>query len=206
MFKAKDPSEEWTVDPALALKEKGKEVVFSRKGAEGKGTPATINHGNIPPQIDVTAGGVTMDHAVQTTVLSLAGLRRLRFVSDVQGNPIPDDARGEAELAARTALAALALAGVVYQRDEGHDLRSRSLLVPTEPFRFELLSRDGSEPRAFTLDRTGAAALLGQAMEAARAHGLGWDRVPVTLKPAPKLASLVRKSRELRAHGESEDE
>ena len=44
----------------------------------GKGTPAAINYGNIPPSIDGKAGGITMSHALHTVVLSLAGLRRLR--------------------------------------------------------------------------------------------------------------------------------
>lgn len=205
VYKAKDPAEEWTTDPSLALQEKGKPVLFSRKGAEGKGTPATINHGNIPPQIDTLAGGITMDHAVQTTVLSLAGLRRLRFVTDMRGTLIPEARRADAELAARTALAALALAAIVYQRDEGHDLRSRSLLVATEPLKLELLARDGSKPAELTLDRAGAASLLREAAAAAEAHGLAWSRGPVTLQPAPKLASLVRSSRQLRVQGEAEE-
>jgi CRISPR-associated protein Csb1 len=145
-----------------------------------------------------------MSHARHSVVLSLAGLRRLRFTTDVRGEVIPDDRRDGAEIAARTALAALALAGVVYQREQGYDLRSRSLLVPTEPLAFELLSANGGEPQRFTLDRASAAALVTAAAGAAAEFGLGWEAEPIRLQPTPKLAHLVRKSRELTAAGEAE--
>jgi CRISPR-associated protein Csb1 len=201
----KDPTQEWTVDAAEARVDKGKPVEFSRKGAEGKGNPSAINHGNIPPAIDGEAGGVTMAYAVQTTVLSLAGLRRLRFVSTVDGTAIPSERRDAAETAARTALAALALAAVVYQRDNDYDLRSRSLLVAKGSLVFEMIGRDGGEATSFALDRASASELLAQAEERARAAGLGWERGPVELKPSKKLADLIRQSRRLRQAGDTED-
>ncbi|WP_437571108.1 type I-G CRISPR-associated RAMP protein Csb1/Cas7g [Sorangium sp. So ce542] len=207
VFKHKDPSQDWTVDPKQAKLVNGKPVEFSRSGGEGKkGTPSAINHGNIPPSINAAAGGVTMSHAVQTTVLSLGALRRLRFQTACSGKRIPPELRDAAEMAARTALAALALAAVVYQRDQGYDLRSRSTLIAKEPLVFEFVGRDGNEPLRFSLSRTAAAALLKGAEQKARKLGLGWDPKPITLTPAPKLASLIRKSRELAASGAAEDE
>jgi len=49
------------------------------KDAKAKGavSPAEVNHGNIPPSL--SDGGVTIEHALQTTVISLPALRRLRF-------------------------------------------------------------------------------------------------------------------------------
>ncbi|WP_437938409.1 type I-G CRISPR-associated RAMP protein Csb1/Cas7g [Sorangium sp. So ce341] len=207
VFKHKDPSQDWTVDPKEAELAKGKPVEFSRSGGDGKkGSPSAINHGNIPPSIDAAAGGVTMSHAVQTTVLSLGALRRLRFQTACSGERLPAEQRDAAETAARTALAALALAAVVYQRDQGYDLRSRSTLVAKEPLVFELVGRDGGEPERFSLSRAEASALLKGAEQKARKLGLGWDAKPITLTPAPKLAGLIRKSRELAASGEAEDE
>ncbi|WP_437307404.1 type I-G CRISPR-associated RAMP protein Csb1/Cas7g [Sorangium sp. So ce388] len=207
VFKHKDPSQDWTVDPKEAELAKGKPIEFSRSGGDGKkGSPSAINHGNIPPSIDAAAGGVTMSHAVQTTVLSLGALRRLRFQTACSGERLPADQRDAAEAAARTALAALALAAIVYQRDQGYDLRSRSTLVAKEPLVFELVGRDGGEPERFSLSRAEAAALLKGAEQKARQLGLGWDPKPITLTPAPKLAGLIRKSRELAASGEAEDE
>ncbi len=208
VYKHKDPSQEWTVDPKEAEQAKGKPVEFSRSGSgDGKkGSPSAINHGNIPPSIDAEAGGVTMSHAVQTTVLSLAGLRRLRFQTSCSGERIPAEARDEAELAARTALAALALAAMVYQRENDYDLRSRSILVAKGPLVLELVGRDGGEPTRFSLTKAEAAALVGAAEKKARALGLGWDAKPILLAPAPKLAGLIRKSREVAASGEAEGE
>ncbi len=205
IYKAKDDAEEWTVDSNAAEQVKGKPVEFSRSGGDGKkGSPSAINHGNIPPSIDATAGGVTISHAVQTTVLSLAGLRRLRFQQTCSGEAIPSEKRDAAESAARAALAALALTAIVYQRENDYDLRSRSILVAKEAFSFEVVGRDGSEPRRFTLTKSEAAALLKAAEQKARTFGLGWDSNPVTLTPAPKLAGLIRKSRELSSLGEPE--
>ncbi len=205
VFKKKDSVDDWTTDRKLAAMDGKKEVQFGRTKGE-KGSPAAINHGNIPPTIDDEAGGVTLDHAIQTTVLSLAALRRLRFVNACSGEAIPDGKRGEAEVAARTALAALALAGIVYQRENDFDLRSRSLLIAKNPLTFEFLTRDGSPPQSFTLDPAGAAKLLEEAEKEARKFSMGWDAEPVTLKPKPELCDLIRKSRELKKAGEDAEE
>lgn len=203
VFEAKGDATDWTSIESEAAIEKGKPKLFSRKGAGDKGAPAAINHGNIPPSIDYEAGGVTMSHAVHTAVLSLAGLRRLRFQRRTDGTLIPVAERDRAEAAARTALAALALAGVVYQRGNGYDLRSRSLLVASESLMFELLQRDGGELRLVVVDDP--AALLREAAAAAAAHGLAWESQPVKLKPTPKLAHLIRESRKLKIAGEGGD-
>lgn len=203
VYESKEAGEWTSLDDEAAL-EKGKPKLFSRKGQGDKGSPASINHGNIPPSIDAEGGGITMAYASQTVVLSLAGLRRLRFQQRADGSKILPGQRDKAEVAARTALAALAIAGIVYQRENGYDLRSRSLLVPAEPLVFEVLNGAGEPPMRFTLDRQGVAALLAQAGEAAAAVGLGWDPAPVTLKPTPKLAHLVAKSRQMTAAGEGE--
>lgn len=200
IYELKSDPTDWTSIDSEAATVKGQPKPFSRKGAADKGSPATINHGNIPPSIDSEAGGVTLTYAVHTVVLSLAGLRRLRFQTRADGSAIPAEKRREAEGAARTALAALALAGVVYQRDNGYDLRSRSLLVPSEPLVFELLGRDGEVTRFQVED---AAALLSEAATAAGEQGLGWEREPLVLRPTPKLAHLIAKSRELAAAGEA---
>lgn len=207
VYKHKDPAQDWTVDPKEAELKGKAPVEFSRSGGDGKkGSPSAINHGNIPPSIDAEAGGVTMRHAVQTTVISLAGLRRLRFQTTCGGERIAEGARDAAEQAARVALGALALAAIVYQRENDYDLRSRSILVAKGPLTLEIVGRDGGEPERFTLTRQEAAKLLAEAEQGAREHGLGWDRGPVTLAPAPKLAGLIRRSRELAASGEAEGE
>lgn len=192
-----DDRREWTIEDSAAEKKGGKPVPFSRKAADGKGNPSAINHSNVAPSIDTTAGGVTFAYAQQTTVLSLPALRRLRFPTNTAGDRPEGPARLRAEEAARTALAALALAAMAELRDQGFDLRSRASLWPEGPATLELLSADGGAPRRYRLDARDAARLLADAQTRAAEHGFVWQREPMRLKPAPKLADLIRKSREL---------
>jgi len=204
VYKAKGGDDDWTANPSEALVEKGKPVELG--AGKKKGTPAALNHGNIPPSIDREAGGVTMAYAVQTVVLSLAGLRRLRFTTTVTGSSVPEDKRRDAEVAARTALSALALSAIVYQRENDYDLRSRSLLIAKEPLVFQLLGRDGGEAVKFQLDRATAARLLTDAHARAADQGFGWERGPVELTPSKKLADLIRQSRAVKETESAETE
>lgn len=202
-----DPSD-WTASVEEAQKDKKDEpVLFNRSGAEGKGNPSAVNHSNVAPNKDDTAGGVTFDHALQTTVLSLPALRRLRFPVKVDGCAVAPDRRLAAENGARTALAALALAAVALQRERGYDLRSRSLLVPeaASPLAFEFIPSEGGEAQSYALTAADALALFRAAHEQAREFGFSWERQPLKLKPMPKLVSLIRESRKLTARGEAED-
>lgn len=206
VYHRKGDHDDWTIHEGEAETQKSKPVPFSRKGTEGKGKPSAINHGNVAPSIDTKAGGVTLDYAEQVTVLSLPALRRLRFNTDVEGNKLEGAARKQGQQAARTALAALGIAAMVYQREEGYDLRSRALLVPEGPLVLELVPGDGGEPQRFSVSREGAQQILAAAHEAAITHGFGWERVPLSLKPAPKLAELIRESRKLAGDGEGDED
>lgn len=198
LFEHVDPAQAWTLDPAEAARDKdGKNPSkFNRSGEGDAGTPSKANHGNIAPSIDTKSGGVTISYAMQTTVLSFAALRRLRFPTDATGQPIPADRRRQAELAARTAVAALGVAAIAYQVEQDLDLRSRCLLVPSEPLKVELLTRDGSEPSVVDLDAASAAELVADAAAALEAAGLPWANEEIRLVPSPKLAELVRRSRD----------
>lgn len=173
-------------------------------GKDGK--PSEANHGNIAPSIsdmardplDSTgesrihlAGGVTMDHAVQTVVLSFPALRRLRF-------PLTPTERADPKVndAARTALAALAICGSVLASERGLDLRSRCLLQPVEPLRWELLGAPGEQPVEYEINSDEAIALVNDAFAAAKKAGLDWREDPLTLKPSEKLVTLVRNSQQ----------
>ena len=198
IYKHADPDQDWTLHPDEAEKDsKGQPILFRRGSGQSDedGRPSMINHGNVTPGIDTRAGGVTISKATQTTVLSLAALRRIRFVHDRDGAPL-DGRRRDAEVAARTALAALGLAALMYGYEQDYDLRSRCLLVPTAPPELELLRRDGSKD-TLELDRERSAALVAAAAEAAAAAGLAWHEEDIALEPAPKLVELVRRSRHL---------
>lgn len=166
------------------------------KGAEN---PSAINHSNViagikvgGKRISVWEQGVTCDHAQQTLVITLAGLRRLRFGGDA--------ARDHA---ARTYLAALGLAAALEADLQGHALRSRCDLVCDGVAPLELIGFDGSSA-TLRLDPTGAARLHEQAFDAARAAGFALDPAPVTLTPQPKLVELVRRSQAKALNDEAE--
>lgn len=184
VYKHSDPRESWTLDPDEAVVDKGKP-----KTAGSDGRPSEINHGNIAPSIDAQSGGVTISEARQTTVISLAALRRLRF----------SDHSREAEVAARTAVAALGVAAIAFGYEADHDLRSRCLLVPEHAPVLEMVGRDGSTPEPINVDRESAAQVLSQAAAQAVEADVGWEDTEIALRPAPKLIELLRRSREVSA-------
>ncbi|MCK6529495.1 type I-U CRISPR-associated RAMP protein Csb1/Cas7u [Myxococcota bacterium] len=180
----------WTLDPALAARDK--------KGEPVKLKPSDVNHGNVTPDIvrdghkEPIAGGITMLHAQQTVVLSLAGLRKLRFPS--AGASV--EARVSRARAAWTALGALALAAVVHQHSDGFDLRSRCALVPEAAPVFEEVLPDGAV-RGFTLTPDEANSLLARAAEVLGRVGLPWRGEEIVLEPNPDLVTLLQRGRAL---------
>lgn len=177
IYEHADPAQVWTVNEDEAAKEKGKPKIIGR--------PSEINHGNIAPSIDSLSGGVTISEAVQTTVISLAALRKLRFGGR-------DRAK---EAAAQTAIAALGVAAISYLYEHDYDLRSRCLLVPTETQTLELVARDGSAPAVVDINRSVASDILKRAAEEAAKAGIGWETSEIRLEPSPKLIELLAKSR-----------
>jgi CRISPR-associated protein Csb1 len=149
------------------------------KGAK-KVRPSEINHGNIRPSVDPI--GVTCDHAEQTAVITLAGLRRLRF-----GN---DDARNTA---ARAYLAALGLVVLAEADRQGYALRSRCDLVCDGKAPLELVAFDGSTTE-IALDPDAAVRLHEEAFTKVRAADFKLDAKPVRLVPQDKLVEIVRRS------------
>ena len=205
VYHHRDNRDDYTIDPDKAAKKKNKPELFSRKGAEGKGKPSAINHSNVAPSIDKLAGGVTCDYILQTTVLSVPALRRLRFPRNGAGQALTGEVRRHAEQAARTALAALGLAAISLLRDEGFDLRSRCMLVPDTGLRIEAIPADGGHGAAYDVASDEAVALVKAAAGAAAEHGFEWVREPTRLVPSQKLGDLIAQSRRLAAAGESED-
>ena len=178
----------WTLSEADAKKDKSKAV---KVGKDGK--PSEINHGNVTPTI--ADGSVTFTHALQTTVISLPTLRRLRFPLGTDKSP---EQQAAANLAARTALAAIGLAAATLAREQGADLRSRCQLFPTAPYSWELLDQPGAEPTRFNLTGVEACTLLKSAILAAKDAGLPWEGT-IELRPSDDLLELVRRSQHLAA-------
>lgn len=183
---------DWTLDPANARQEKKNPVMLGRDGR-----PSEANHGDVVPSLSARdretgkylAGGVTIDHAEQTIVLSLPALRRLRFPVDGKSHP-------KADVAARTVLAALGLCAAVLADEAGLDLRSRCLLYPEQDLTWKLLDRKADETE-FTLTPEDAVKLLADAVRAAKDAGLPWREEPLVLTPSDQLVKLVVKSQQL---------
>ena len=207
---------------------KGQDVLYdpaSKKDVPDQGRPSVINHGNVTPDYDYARnnnnqiqyetrmdergqevrvrprilGGFTISKAAQTTTLSLAVLRRLRFPLDGGA-----DSNRDVDLAARTALAALGLAAGALARNDV-DLRSRCHLFAEGSSVWQLLDRPGEAPTEFAIGPDTALGLLNDAIEAAREVGLPWDGV-IELSPSAELTELVRRSQELASEGASEQD
>ena len=190
-FNSANPDEVWTLDPAGAETDKKGKQVFASRGSESgqAGQPSKINHGNVAPSIDAQAGGVTISRALQTTVISLAALRRLRFKGVDR----------EAATAARTAVAALGVVAIAYQHEVDFDLRSRCLLLPAHLPRLELLKRDGSSGEVVEVSRSTAARILEESASHAQSAGIPWSLDEIRLEPAPKLLELIARSHKVSA-------
>lgn len=182
LYQKKDGS--WTLDEKQAVRDKKGAVKLSKDGK-----PSEANHGNVTPTI--SAGGVTIGKALQTTVLSLPALRRLRFPV---GNEKWDSGM---DTVAQTVLAALALCAATLSRELGCDLRSRCHLHAVSAFTWELLDKPGEQPVSFDLSGERAVDILVCAVEDAKKAGLSWMDKELVLKPSPELVALVKKSQEL---------
>ena len=136
----------------------------------------------------VCPGGVTIDHAEQTIVLSLPALRRLRFPSN-------GGASAEMDNAARTVLAALGLCAAALADKAGLDLRSRCLLYPEQDLVWTLLDRKADQD--FSLSAENSVTLFNEAVAAAKGAGLPWREEPLVLQPSDELVKLVVKSQRL---------
>ena len=214
------------VDEIIDGKPTGKKLLYKRnkKGQDvfhdpkeekypNQGRPSEANLGNVTPDIDyrrnqnnvlikddfgkpIPVGGVTIDYAEQTTVISLPALRRLHFTENNESG---------GDNAGRTVLAALGLCAATLANDAGLDLRSRCLLYTKQVPTWTLLDCN-SDDMAFSIKN--AISLLKEAVNAAKNKNLEWKTEPINLKPSPGLIQLIVKSQRLAAKqvGDAEEE
>lgn len=211
------PDGRWTLDESKAVVEKGKPL---KLGKDGKVSEANL--GNVTPAFSkyakgaegfdpltsgpvsvggIAPGGITIEYAEQITTLSLICLRRLRF-------PLSDSRSSQpgVDTAGRGVLAALGLYAAARAFESGMGLRSRCLLWPDAPMKWELLAAPGKPPETFVLDSGNARKLLAEAIADAEHVGLAWQTERVTLKPSAELVKLIRLSQQQAAkYGTEED-
>ena len=212
-----DKAEKEKGKPVLFRLRQGRKVTHdphSERDIPDQGRPSVINHGNVTPDYDFARnnrqiiydteydehgnevrvprilGGFAISKAIQTTVLSLSALRRLRFPLNGAA-----DSKKDVDLAARTTLAALGIAAGSLARNDG-DLRSRCQLFAVQAPVWELLDRPGETPKQFECDSETALSILREAITEARELGLPWEG-EIALTPSPELVELVRRSQEL---------
>lgn len=160
--------------------------------------PSEFGFGSVP-STDVPRGAV-ISGAVQTSVLSCAGLRALSF-------PAGDGtAHAERDQAARAVLAALALYGFVAQSEAGYLLRSRCELVPEEDGCLESIGRTLKDSKRIELSADGALSLLQDTLRYASDFGLRFRDSVLHLNADDRLIELVRRSRLATAAGDGEGE
>jgi CRISPR-associated protein Csb1 len=178
----KSASEQWTLDPSKADKIKGKggPELYGKKG-----TPAEINHCNIPPTI--ADGGVTFREARQTAVLSFTQLRKLGF-------PLSGTRSVDVDVAGRAVIAALGVVALSLQFEEGYQLRSRCQLVPTFTPRYEWLGRTTVDSDFEDISADVAIDALKSLVAHGKRLGLAWEDQPIQLEPEQKLVDLIAKS------------
>lgn len=166
----------WSTDPSAA-----------GKGAK-KVRPSEINHSNIAPSI--TPLGVTCEYLEHRTVITLAGIRRLRFGG------------GRRDLSGQVLVASLGLLGIAEQDLRGYALRSRCDLVCESNAPLELVHWDGTTTE-IEFDLSSARSLYRDAYQ--RAEQIGFDFRSIVLSPQDKLVDIIRQSRELALEGEGGD-
>lgn len=160
--------------------ETGWDVTEKGAGKKAKKVrPSEINHGNIAPSVEPL--GVTCDYAEQMAVITLAGLRRLRFGDDKKTR------------AGRAYIAALGLVALSEADRQGYALRSRCDLVCEGEQPLELVASDGS-CKPVSLNAEAACKLHEQAYDKAKAAGFNLSEVPLMLKPSTKLVHIVKES------------
>jgi CRISPR-associated protein Csb1 len=161
--------------------------------------PSEINHG--PILFGPSHGGTTFVEADQTTVLTLAGVRWLRF-PPTDDSGISAEQQRTRDQAGRMVLSSLGLCASVLAQEMGLDLRSGCLLHPVEMPQWELVDQPGSNGIAFGITGEQAIELLNQSIGKAEDAGLSWRDEPLRLKPSEELVELVRRSQEQAAKEE----
>jgi len=157
-YQAADPAKYWTLDENEAARDdKGKPITLK---------PSEVGHGNILAQL--VQRGAWVKGMELRSALSLTRLRRYHF-------PVAGAVSPEADRAAHTLLASLAVLLLAERLDRGLDLRAGAELDVTEVTWSVRSGLSGDRPLPVTLQDARAA--FQAAREAAAEHGLAFAGV-----------------------------
>lgn len=173
LFESNDPERRFEID-----KEKGK------SSKERK--PSEIGLGNVP---NFSPKGAVITEAVQTSVVSCAAVRRLRFETE-------DGSYSEArDHAGQASTVSLGLYGLISQMDKGYFLRSRCDLIPVNKIQMEVIGRTLEEIETYELRAGDMLEALNDSLKEAQKHGLKWREEPLIVKGGERLIKMVERSR-----------
>jgi CRISPR-associated protein Csb1 len=148
--------------------------------------PSEVGLVNVPAMGD---RGAVITEARLTSLLSLSGIRRLRF-------PTPDNTYDEGrDVAGRVATAALGLYAMSAQLDAGFNLRSGCDLIPLSSPVIEIIGRSMDDVSVMEVTKDAALQVLQEALQDAEASGLGWRKETVQAVADERLTTLVVRSR-----------
>lgn len=179
VYQSADPQRLYEVDKAKAVdpkKDKGKR-------------PSEVGLGNVP---NFGERGAVITDAIQTSLVSCAAVRRLRFEGEDGSFDATRDQAGQ------TATVALGLYGLLAQMEAGYNLRSGCDLLPVEEPCLEVIGRSLQDIVRHPVTAVAAREALQQALTQAASLGLEWRGEPVTAIADERLVTLIERSRHSR--------
>jgi CRISPR-associated protein Csb1 len=174
--------------PVYESADSGRHYETDKDKAKGKKEykPSEFGFGSVPNR---TERGVVVTEAVQTSLVSCAAARRLRFQSDDGTYNIDRDQAGQ------TATVALGLYGLIAQMDAGYNLRSGCDLIPLQEPKLEIIGRTLEEVEVHPIDADSVQKALEDSTSNAKDHGLEWYEKKVIAEADDRLITLVERSR-----------
>ncbi|CAB5079333.1 hypothetical protein D3OALGA1CA_1514 [Olavius algarvensis associated proteobacterium Delta 3] len=170
LYQSKDPDRLFEVD-------EDKKAAPRDKGVD----PSVKGFGSVP---NLSERGAVITEAIQTSIVSCSGLRRLRFGDNDDGNH-----------ACQTTIAALGLYGLLAQMDAGYNLRSGCELFPTKSPEIEIIGRALEDTEIFPITSEKCLEALEASLEAASKFGFQWRQEPLIAYANKRLTTLVNRSR-----------
>jgi hypothetical protein len=155
--------------------------------------PAEIGLGNVP---SFSEHGAVITEAVQTSVVSLAAVRRLRFERD---DGSYDDQR---DRCGQTAVAVLGLFGLLAQMESGYYLRSGCDLFPMHEPKLEIIGRTLEEIEVHPINANDVREALFKSLDFATSEGLEWRKDPIRAEADERLITMIERSRSATIGGE----